>query len=317
MRILIVGAGAIGGYFGGRLLQAKRDVTFLVRPRRAEQLRRTGLVIRSPFGDLDIEAPPIVQADALNETFDVVLLSCKSYDLDDAMRSFAPAVGAQTAILPILNGMRHLEALEAKFGREAVLGGHCLISSALDADGRILHLNQLHGLTFGERNVARSERADAILSAFSNAGFDVALSEAIVAEMWEKWIFISVLAGITCLMRASLGDVIAAGGQDLSLALLDECIEIATAAGYPPRDASIQRIRSFVTTPGSTLMASMLRDLERGSRTEGDHILGDLLSRQSAAIRDRSLLRLACTHVKAGEARRAREAPSRGPAGTI
>lgn len=310
MRILIVGAGAIGGYFGGRLLQAKRDVTFLVRPRRAEQLRKTGLVIRSPFGDAEIEAPPVVQADTLRETFDLILLGCKSYDLDEAMRSFAPAAGPRTAILPILNGMRHLDTLEARFGREAVLGGHCLISSALDAEGRILHLNQLHGLTFGERSAAQSERAKECLAALSNAGFNVALSEGIVAEMWEKWVFISVLAGITCLMRAALGDVIAAGGQDLSLALLDECIEIAKAAGYPPRDSAIQRIRGFVTTPGSTLMASMLRDLERGARTEGDHILGDLLSRQSAAIRDRSLLRLAYTHVKAGEARHAREASS-------
>jgi 2-dehydropantoate 2-reductase len=142
MRVLVVGAGAIGGYFGGRLLQAGRDVTFLVRPRRAAQLAQTGPVIRSMLGDVDLPAPPTVTADTLREPFDIVLLSCKAYDLDDAMTSFAPAVGPETAILPLLNGMRHPDALEARFGGDHVLGGQCLISAALDPDGRILHLNE-------------------------------------------------------------------------------------------------------------------------------------------------------------------------------
>lgn len=307
MRVLVVGAGAIGGYFGGRLLKAGRDVTFLVRPRRAEQLRTTGLVIRSKFGDVDIASPPTVQADTLSETFDLVLLSCKAYDLDDAIQSFAPAVGQHTRVLPLLNGMRHLDTLQAEFGSHIVLGGHCLISASLDAEGRVLHLNDFHSITFGERAPKQSDRARELLTLLSDSGFNVSLSEAIVAEMWEKWVFISVLAGITCLMRASVGDVIAAGGQDLSLALLDECIEITKAAGFPPREASVQRIRAMITTPGSPLAASMLRDLEAGARTEADHILGDLLQRQAPALRERSLLRLAYTHVKAGEARYARE----------
>src|SRR5690349_19835571 len=144
MRTLIVGAGAIGGYFGGRLLEAQRDVTFLVRPRRAEQLRKTGLVIRSGSGNVAIPSQPIVRAEQLSQAFDLILLSCKACDLDSAIESFAPAVGPHTAILPLLNGMRHLDVLESKFGRNAVLGGHCLISSALDAEGRVQHLNDLH-----------------------------------------------------------------------------------------------------------------------------------------------------------------------------
>ena len=159
MRVLVVGAGAIGGYFGGRLLQAKRDVTFLVRARRAAQLAKTGLVIRSRLGDVEIPSPPAVQADSLQEKFDLILLSCKSYDLDDAIRSFAPAVGPGTAILPLLNGMRHIDTLEATFGSEAVLGGHCLISTALDAEGRIHHLNDFHVITFGERGAPTSDSA--------------------------------------------------------------------------------------------------------------------------------------------------------------
>src|SRR5277367_2531109 len=121
MRILVVGAGAIGGYFGGRLLQAGRDVTFLVRPRRSAELAGEGLVIKSPLGDVTLKNPPTVQADKLTEKFDVILLSCKAFDLDDAIASFAPAVGPRTAIIPLLNGMRHLDVLDQKFGAEHVL----------------------------------------------------------------------------------------------------------------------------------------------------------------------------------------------------
>ena len=106
MRILVVGAGAIGGYFGGRLLQAGRDVTFLVRPKRASELAASGLVIKSPSGDVTLKNPPTVQADGLTEKFDVVLLSCKAFDLEDAIKSFAPAVGPTTLIIPTADSPR-------------------------------------------------------------------------------------------------------------------------------------------------------------------------------------------------------------------
>src|SRR6202521_1797991 len=152
MRILVVGAGGTGGYFGGRLLEAGRDVTFLVRPRRALELARTGLSIRSPLGDVNVPAPPTITAERLAGAFDLVLLSCKAYDLEGAMDSVAPAVGADSAILPLLNGMAHLDLLEARFGARHVLGGQCLISTMLDPDGRILHLNDTHLPSFGERD---------------------------------------------------------------------------------------------------------------------------------------------------------------------
>ena len=159
MRILVVGAGAIGGYFGGRLKQAGRDVTFLVRPRRAAQLAKTGLVIHSPFGNVNLPAPPVVTAEALREPFDLILLSCKAYDLESAADSFAPAVGPNTAILPLLNGMAHMDFLSRRFGATAVLGGQCVISTTLDDEGQILHLNDTHFLSFGEQNGSKSRRA--------------------------------------------------------------------------------------------------------------------------------------------------------------
>jgi 2-dehydropantoate 2-reductase len=310
MRILVIGAGAIGGYFGGRLLAAGRDVTFLVRPARAQKLAATGLVIRSPLGDATLPAPPTVTAEALQGHFDLILLSCKAYDLVSAADSFAPAVGPDTAILPLLNGMRHLELLAERFGGNTVLGGLAIISTTLDADGRILHLNDMHLMAFGERNGAVSPRIKAIASALSGAGFEARLSENIMQEMWEKWVFIAGSAGINCLMRASVGDIVAAGATDFTTALLDECRAIATAQGFPPADAALQRMRGMLTASGSTFAASMLRDIERGAPIESDHIIGDLLARGATQQNKYPLLRIANAHLKAYEARRNRERAS-------
>jgi 2-dehydropantoate 2-reductase len=303
MRILVVGAGATGGYFGGRLLEAGRDVTFLVRPKRAAELQRTGLVIRSASGDVTLPDPPTVTAEALRDPFDLILLSCKAYGLDSAMQSFAAAVGPETAILPLLNGMRHLDALDARFAASHVLGGLCLISSVLDSDGRIVHMNDTHVLSFGTRDGLRSARVESIATTLSGARFDARLSDNILQAMWEKWIFIAAFAGITCLMRASVGDILTAGGLDLATALLDECTAIAARNGFPPGESSLQRSRGLMTTPGSPLTASMLRDIERGGPIEADHIVGDLLRHGESS----PLLRIAYVHLKAYEARRVRE----------
>lgn len=307
MRILVVGAGAIGGYFGGRLLQANRDVTFLVRERRAAQLRETGLVIKSPAGDLHVPGPPVVLASGLRHPFDLILLSCKAYDLENAIESFAPAVGAGTIIVPLLNGMKHLDTLDARFGAAPVFGGQCVISTALDANGRILHLNNSHGLTFGERSGKQSERAKVILAQMTGAIFEVRLSDNILQSMWEKWAFIAAAAGITCLLRATVGDIHAAGGADAARQIYEECAQIAADAGFPPSPGTRQTSLTTLTTAGSPLTASMLRDIESRGRTEVDQILGDLLRRRKTSSATPSILAMAHLHVKAYEARRKRE----------
>ena len=308
MRFLVVGAGATGGYFGGRLLEAGRDVTFLVRPARAERLAATGLTIASPAGNITLRSPPTVLAGELRTPFDAVILSCKAYDLDGAIESFAPAVGAHTAVLPLLNGMRHLDALDARFGADRVLGGSCFISAKLDEGGQITHLSDIHRLAFGERAGGRSARVEAIAAAMAGAKFEAVASDKIVAVMWEKWVFLASLAGITCLTRSAVGDIVAAGGADLAAALLDECRAIAAAAGYAPRPEALKASLGRLTDPESAMTASMLGDVERRGRTEADHVLGDLLRRRgSASDGDRSLLRMAYIAVKAAEARVARE----------
>ncbi|MEW6643175.1 MAG: 2-dehydropantoate 2-reductase [Pseudomonadota bacterium] len=309
MRVLVIGAGALGGYFGARLFEAGRDVTFLVRPRRAEQLRQ-GLVVKSAAGDVTLAKPPLVTADRLNGPYDLVLLSCKAYDLADAIEGFAPAVGPSTVVLPLLNGMAHLDVLNARFGAARVFGGQCVISATLNDQGHILHLNDMHSLTFGEQGGGLSERAQAVEKVLSGAKFAAQASATILQDMWEKWVFIATGAGMTCLMRATIGDIVAAGGAGLSLALIGECASIAAAHGFAPRPAALERSRAMFTAAGSPITASMLRDIEHGARIEADHIIGDLLRRGEAQRTETALLRIVFAHLKAYEARRRREQPA-------
>lgn len=306
MRILVVGAGGIGGYFGGRLLQAGRDVRFLVRPVRAAALAKTGLAIKSPFGDFLHPTPPTEIEAGVSGPADLVLLSCKAYDLETAIAAFAPAVGPDTLVLPLLNGMAHLAALDARFGPARVLGGLCQISVGRDAEGRILHFNEVHNLVCGDRADPGSAAIARVENALADAGFALRVSPAIVQEMWEKWVFIAACAGITCLMRSAIGDIVTAGGGDVIDRLFEECCAIAAGRGFPPSAAMVEQSRGMLSNPKSALMASMLRDVERGAPTEADHILSALL-REGANGASAPILSLAALQMKAYDARRARE----------
>jgi 2-dehydropantoate 2-reductase len=302
VRILVLGAGAVGGYFGGRLAEAGGDVTFLVRERRAAELASHGLFIASPCGDADLRVRTVTTVSA---PYDLVVLCCKAYDLASAVDSVAPAVGDASAVLPLLNGMRHLDLLDERFGAARVLGGLCAIPATLGANGRIEHLGKFHRMTFGERDGRRSERVAAFAALAAQAKFDSAASDDILQEMWEKWVLLATLAGMTCLMRAPVGAIVATReGEALTNELLGECSAIAAASGYAPRAKVIEPMRATLTARGSSFTASMLRDIERGGPTEGEHILGDLLQRARALGVAAPLLRVATSHVEAYEARR-------------
>ena len=305
MRILVVGAGAIGGYFGGRMLEAGRDVTFLVRPRRAGELASAGLVIKSPNGDVTLKNPPTVQAGQFSEKFDVVLLSCKAFDLDDAITSFAPAVGPQTSIIPLLNGMLHLDVLDRKFGAERVLGGLCAIAATLNEAREVVQLAPMQSLNFGERDGRLSDRVRAIAEVMARGKLGSVASENIVQEMWEKWVFLASLAASTCLMRTAVGDILAVpGGKDFILGMLDECSAVASAEGHAPSGPFFQRTRGLLTSEGSQMTASMFRDIKAGAPVEADHVIGDLIARGDAAKVPVPKLRIAYTHLKAYEKQR-------------
>jgi 2-dehydropantoate 2-reductase len=304
MRILVVGAGAIGGYFGGRMLQAGRDVTFLVRPKRASELASAGLVIKSPNGDVTLKNPPTVQADTLKDSFDVVVLSCKAFDLDDAINSFAPAVGPKTAVIPMLNGMRHLKILDDKFGAERVLGGLCAIAVTLNENREVVQLQPMQSLTFGERAGPISDRVRAIAEAFSAVNGATA-SQNVIQDMWEKWVFLCSIAASTSLMRSPVGVIVSSpGGRDFLLGILDECSAVAKAAGHEPGGTSFQRTKGLLTAEGSPMTASMFRDIKVGAKVEADHVVGDMIARAEAAKIPVPKLRVAYTHLKSYEKQR-------------
>jgi len=308
MRILVLGAGGIGGYYGARIHEAGGDVTFLVRPARAAQLRKNGLKVFSPFGDVQI-TPKVVTKDELNETFDVIVLSCKAYDLESAMESIAPAVGRHSVILPLLNGVSHIETLVARFGSEQVLGGVAIISTMLTPEGDIRHLNKPHRLIAGSLTPLPSQWLEPLAQLFAMSNFEFILSVNVEQNLWDKVVFLSTLAGSTCTMRASLGSIMeTVAGEAFITGLLAECASIAAASGHAVSDTQLAAYRTQLTERGSSLMASMLRDVERGGPTEADHILGDLVGRAHDKGIDAPLLRLAYSHLQAYAIRRTAEA---------
>ena len=303
MRILVVGAGAVGGYFGGRLVQAGRDVTFLVHPTRAQQLGRAGLRIISPHGDAVLQ-PKLVDAEEIDAPYDLVFLSVKAYGLEAATNDFAAAVGPETTILPVLNGMRHVDLLAKRFGEHAVIGGVCLVATEIDEEGRIVQLADFQRLTYGERNGQVTPRVEMLDATLQGAGFDACLSTNIVQAMWEKWVQLASLGAITCLMRGAIGEIVAEpGGADLSLKVVDESVAIATACGHNLPETLLSRHAALMTTPGSPLASSMYRDLRKGAPVEADHILGDFIERGVAHKVAAPLLKAALVNLRVYQGR--------------
>jgi len=303
MRILVLGAGGIGGYFGGRLAAAGVDVTFLVRPRRAEQLTRNGLIIRSPLGDAQGAVKTLLAQQAA-PGWDAIVLACKAYDLDDAIASIRPAAPG-ALIIPQLNGMRHLEALDTAFGADNVAGGMTQIAVTMEADGTIRHLNLppifRHGPRFPAQR-ARSEQLQAVLAA-GGSGFT--LSDNILLDMWQKWVFLCSVAAMNCVMRAPVGQIARTqDGAALMAETIADCTAAAQAAGFAPSPKFLEDLGKRLTDPDSPLAASMLRDVQGGKATEADHIVGDMLARARACGRPATVLRTAYSHLQAYAAQR-------------
>ena len=304
MRILMVGAGATGGYYGGRLAQAGRDVTFLVRGKRLQQLQKDGLQIVSPLGDATVQ-PKLITAAELPQAgpFDLILLSTKAYSLDAAMNDFAPAVGPNTIVLPLLNGMRHLDLLSDRFGRERVVGGSVRIIADVDEQGRVHMLTNLDDLTFGELDGRRTPRAEHLYQELAVFGYTTTLSDDMVGALWQKWWILATMGCVGVVSGGTVGDMMATPhGGELSRAILAETTSIAAANGYPADDNMLANQTKRMTDPASTLTSSMFRDFSRGLPVEADHILGDLLARAKGVAAP--LVMGAYTRLKVYEAKR-------------
>ncbi|MFG3344277.1 ketopantoate reductase family protein [Streptomyces sp. NPDC048018] len=306
MRILVVGAGATGGYFGAMLARAGQDVTFLVRPARAEALRRRGLRVVGRDEEWRVEPVLLTAAElaAAPLPYDLVLLSVKATALAAAMEDLAPAVGPDTAIVPQLNGFAHLDALAARFGAGRVLGGVAKVVTTLDAEGDIRRLAPLAHLTLGEPDGTVSPRVEAIRKVLVDAGIDAQVPENVLTAMWHKWVFITTFGALTSLMRGTVGDVNAQpGGTELATGLLDEASAVAAAAGHPVPEAERRMSLDVVTAAGSPMVPSLYRDLVSGRPTEVEHLFGDLTQRGRALGVPTPLLDLATLHLRIHQAR--------------
>ncbi|MBB6283881.1 2-dehydropantoate 2-reductase [Geobacillus subterraneus] len=277
MRILVVGAGAVGGYFGGRMLEKGVDVTFLVRERRKRELEEHGLVIRSIHGDAALK-PNLIVAGERVEPFDVVIFSSKAYHLAGAIADAKPYIGKTTMILPLLNGMAHMDALWEVFGRRNVLGGLCFIETTLNEKGEIVQTSPAHDVRFGEWSGERTERVRTLESLFAGANAHFRLSERIAADMWNKYLFIATMSGVTTLFRAPIGPIRSGEyGRAIIDRLLREIKTIMQAHGAPLTDEMAERQRAQLEQIAPTMKSSMQRDMEKGQLIEAGHLQGYLL----------------------------------------
>ncbi|WP_433791227.1 ketopantoate reductase family protein [Actinoplanes sp. CA-252034] len=292
MRILVVGAGATGGYFGGRLALAGRDVTFLVRPGRAARLADRGLRIKSPDAETVLRPRTITEPDG---HYDLVLVAVKSYSLETALAGLTPAVGPRTVVIPLLNGIRHIESLVRRFGADRAWGGVCMIHATLDDDGDVHQMSGLHRLAFGPLDGGDADdRLPSVTGTLTGAGFDARASTTIVQEIWDKWVLLATLGAATTLLRGSIGAINKApGGSEFLHALAAETTAVAEAAGHPIRGKAAAMLEATIVTTEPTT-SSMYRDLVQGLPVEGGAIVGDMVA--EAAKHQVSVPLLAAAH---------------------
>lgn len=303
MKVLVLGAGAIGGYFGGRMAAAGTDVTFLVRPGRRAQLDRDGLIVEGARSNIKMPVQT-VDASELRDDYDVVLLTCKSYDLDSAMDAIAPAMAGRAVIVPMLNGMSHFDVLDKRFGRKKVLGGLCAIMAVLREDGSIKQLSDLDRIVVGARTPGTQTVAKEFSQVLAESKVDAVLSENVEQDLWEKIVFLSAAAALTCVFRANFAEILAAsGGPEAVDNVLDTNMAISEKEGFPQRPAAVKFANARLKVP-SPFTASMLRDLESGHRVESDQIVGFMLDHARKHALDDKILSVAYTHLKAYENRR-------------
>lgn len=315
MRILIIGAGGVGGYFGARLVEAGGEVTFLVRPHRADPLAETGLRLESPLGNWAGKIRTVT-ADRLSTPFDLVVLACKAYHLSAVMSDIRPAVTSETSILPFLNGIAHLDLLAKAFPEAHLWGGVAHLGVCVAPDGTIRHLNALDTFLFGplSPSAAGFARAAALESCFDRVAITARAERNIRQAMWDKLVFLATFAGATCTMRADIGAIVTTQfGARMIKALLGECCAIASAEGFAPSEAEMAGYREQLYDISSRATASMLRDIRAGGRTEGAHVLGDLVSSAHRHSIAAPILELCLTHLQSYEIIREREVDDRAP----
>ncbi|MGD9580448.1 MAG: ketopantoate reductase family protein [Vampirovibrionia bacterium] len=301
MKILLLGAGAVGGYFGGRLYQAGLDVTFLTRQKRADILAKNGLIIKSEMGNLNTSVKTILKDD-IKETYNFIILACKAYHLDQAIEDIKLAVGKDTYIIPLINGLDHFDVLDTKLGKDKIIRALCFVNSKLSPEGEIIHSSKLQKIVFGSVNQDVISGCGKFESLMSKSNLDYIYSKDIMQDLWEKFVFITSAAGLTCLMRADIATILNSPyGEEIALNIFNECIQTAEAAGYKLRDEFYDRFRSIITNKNLPMKTSLLIDIENRNTTESDHIIGSMINHANRLNVDCPVLKTVYCHIKSYE----------------
>lgn len=269
MRIAVVGAGGVGGYFGGKLAAAGEDVTFVARGRHLEAMKRDGLRITSPRGDVLVEKVKTVGTIGEIDVADLVLVGVKLWDTEDVAAQLGPLAKKGAGIVSFQNGVDKDEVLGRHVPNESIIGGLSYIAASISEPGVIGHSGSLQKLVFGEYGGQRSERCEALLAACGKAGIDAEATDAIERLIWEKFVFLVGLSGTTSLFRTTIGPIREdAEKRRLLQETMAEVVAVGRAKGVPLAESFADERLAFVDTLPPGMPSSMKVDLERGNRLE-------------------------------------------------
>jgi len=288
------------------MIETGAEVTFLVRPARAAALEKDGLTVRSELGNFKAPVKTLL-AEEVEAGYDIVLLTCKAYDLDNAAAAIAPAVDDRTAILPLLNGVAAYDILERRFGIDRILGGVSYIATTLETDGTITHAGRADRLIVGARTNETAKIAEAFHKLISKSAGVRELSFSIEQELWNKWAMVAAGALMTCMMRGTIGEIMRTqDGAKLMAEAIMECRTVAELSGHSLPDPIVSAMKGRLLDASSNWAASMARDISRGLRQiEAEAIVGDIILRANQLGCDLPMFRAAYCHLQVYQAQRA------------
>ena len=278
MRVAVMAAGALGGYFGARMAAAGHDVFFIARGANLEAIRKNGLKVESVHGDLHLPKPNVTDDPGKVGPVDIVLFAVKLWDSEKAAVQALPLIGSRTRVIPLQNGVDSAERLAPILGADNVVAGSAYIATVLSAPGVVTHTSQFARMVCGRTD----GKPDACLQAFSDAaraaGIDITVSDAIDRERWQKFVFLVGLSGATATTRQPLGPILAdPDTRAFFYSLMREVVAVGHASGVSiPQDFADDRMKFAEASP-PTFKASMLHDLERGNRLELEWLAGKIV----------------------------------------
>lgn len=278
MKIAIIGAGGVGGYYGLKLAKAGNDVVFIARGAHLKAMQDQGLLIKRPNGDLHLDSVQATDNPSDLKDIDLILFCVKLWDTESAARAILPSLKPETAVISLQNGVTKDGVLKSILGPSHVLGGICYISSAIIQPGVIEQTGTIEKLLFGEYGGEKTKRAEALLDTFREADIDAYLSEDIERTIWEKFVYLAAFSGLTSATRLPVGRIREnPKTRKLLLEMMQEVLEVGLSKKVAlPSDFAIREM-DFIDTLPYEMTSSMLKDLEKGRRLEVDWLSGSVV----------------------------------------